>query len=125
MQWHRLSLLVDRIKPYLDSFGYLHLQPEQVTGALSHLPISSQLGVFRTNCIDCLDRTNVVQSLLARCCLLKEFQKLGWLSESEKLESFAEFETMFKNLWADNADMLAKQYTGTGALKTVTVCTVV
>lgn len=25
-----------------------------------------QEGVFRTNCIDCLDRTNVVQSLLAR-----------------------------------------------------------
>ena len=28
-----------------------------------------QEGVFRTNCIDCLDRTNVVQSLLARLCL--------------------------------------------------------
>lgn len=25
-----------------------------------------QEGIFRTNCIDCLDRTNVVQSLLAR-----------------------------------------------------------
>ena len=28
-----------------------------------------QEGVFRTNCIDCLDRTNVVQSLFARLCL--------------------------------------------------------
>jgi hypothetical protein len=28
--------------------------------------VSRQEGVFRTNCIDCLDRTNVVQSMLAR-----------------------------------------------------------
>ena len=28
--------------------------------------MSLQEGVFRTNCIDCLDRTNVVQGLLAR-----------------------------------------------------------
>lgn len=26
----------------------------------------TQKGVFRTNCVDCLDRTNIVQSLLAR-----------------------------------------------------------
>ena len=28
--------------------------------------LTEQMGVFRTNCIDCLDRTNVVQSLVAR-----------------------------------------------------------
>ena len=28
-----------------------------------------QEGVFRTNCIDCLDRTNVVQSMLAHLTL--------------------------------------------------------
>src|SRR5690349_9384069 len=30
----------------------------------------NQTGVFRTNCIDCLDRTNVVQSLLGKRMLL-------------------------------------------------------
>ena len=34
----------------------------------------TQDGVFRTNCIDCLDRTNVVQSLLARKSLQEQFQ---------------------------------------------------
>lgn len=29
-----------------------------------------------------------------------------------------DFEKMFKNVWADNADACAKQYAGTGALKT-------
>lgn len=28
--------------------------------------LSAQRGVFRINCIDCLDRTNVVQGLLAK-----------------------------------------------------------
>ena len=28
--------------------------------------VSKQQGVMRTNCIDCLDRTNVVQGMLAR-----------------------------------------------------------
>ena len=28
--------------------------------------LSQQDGIFRTNCIDCLDRTNVVQSLIAK-----------------------------------------------------------
>ncbi len=36
--------------------------------------MSLQDGVFRTNCIDCLDRTNVVQSLLARRNLQEQFQ---------------------------------------------------
>ena len=36
--------------------------------------VSVQQGVFRTNCIDCLDRTNVVQSMLARQSLLHQLQ---------------------------------------------------
>ncbi len=35
-----------------------------------------QEGVFRTNCIDCLDRTNVVQSLLGRS-VLQDQLKVG------------------------------------------------
>ena len=34
--------------------------------------VSTQKGVFRTNCIDCLDRTNVVQSLLAKRSLQQQ-----------------------------------------------------
>ena len=33
-----------------------------------------QEGVFRTNCIDCLDRTNVVQSLLAKKSLQAQLE---------------------------------------------------
>jgi len=32
--------------------------------------IEEQHGVVRTNCIDCLDRTNVTQVSLLACCTL-------------------------------------------------------
>ncbi len=36
--------------------------------------VTVQQGVFRTNCIDCLDRTNVVQCMLAKKSLLAQMQ---------------------------------------------------
>ena len=74
--------------------------------------------MFRTNCIDCLDRTNVVQSMLARRNLLAVLVSVGVLPETARMESQATFETLFKNVWADHADMISIQYSGTGALKT-------
>ena len=42
-------------------------------------PISLQKGVFRTNCMDCLDRTNVVQSYMNKEALADILSKLGLL----------------------------------------------
>ena len=50
---------MDRLTQYQEQHSYF-LQSRE--GAV----LARQSGVFRTNCIDCLDRTNVVQSLLAR-----------------------------------------------------------
>ncbi|MEQ2213040.1 Phosphatidylinositide phosphatase SAC1-A [Xenoophorus captivus] len=36
--------------------------------------LTQQKGVFRSNCMDCLDRTNVIQSLLARRSLQSQLQ---------------------------------------------------
>lgn len=36
--------------------------------------VTNQEGVFRSNCMDCLDRTNVIQSLLARRSLQVQLQ---------------------------------------------------
>lgn len=59
MRYDRISILIDRLAHEQDEFGYFLINSEGMI-------ISTQEGVFRTNCIDCLDRTNVVQSLLAR-----------------------------------------------------------
>eukprot|EP00177_Eucheuma_denticulatum_P004888 GFKZ01008883.1.p1 GENE.GFKZ01008883.1~~GFKZ01008883.1.p1 ORF type:complete len:1313 (-),score=208.75 GFKZ01008883.1:2052-5930(-) len=74
-----------------------------------------QKGVFRVNCVDCLDRTNVVQSMIARAALGMQL-KAVFSGDCGALS--AESENRFKQVWGDNADMVSKQYSGTGALKT-------
>uniref|UniRef100_A0A336KBA1 Phosphatidylinositol-3-phosphatase SAC1 n=1 Tax=Culicoides sonorensis TaxID=179676 RepID=A0A336KBA1_CULSO len=111
MRWDRLNILIDRLAHEQDEFGVFHIKKDSVV-------ISSQTGVFRTNCIDCLDRTNVVQSMLARRSLQNTLTKLGVLVPGQKIENTYTFETLFRNVWADNADLISTQYSGTGALKT-------
>lgn len=111
MRWDRLDILIDRLAHEQDEFGVFHLRFD---GTL----LSNQLGVFRTNCIDCLDRTNVVQSMLAKRSLRQALQKLGILRAGQSIESTVGLEMLYKNVWADNADLISLQYSGTGALKT-------
>lgn len=111
MQWHRLNILIDRLAHEQEEFGLFHQRGDGVV-------LSQQTGVFRTNCIDCLDRTNVVQSMLAHRSLNQVLIKLGILDFGQRLESATSFETLYKNVWADNADLISIQYSGTGALKT-------
>lgn len=59
MRWDRLQILIDRLSYEQDNYKYFFLQRD---GKL----LCVQNGVFRTNCVDCLDRTNVVQSLFAK-----------------------------------------------------------
>ncbi|KAI5711555.1 phosphatidylinositide phosphatase SAC1 isoform X1 [Diaphorina citri] len=108
MRWDRLQILIDRVAQTQDAFQtFLLLQKNKL--------ISAQEGVFRTNCIDCLDRTNVVQSMLAKRSLCIILKKLG-ISEVGEIDNA--FEYLFKQVWADNADIISIQYSGTGALKT-------
>ncbi|CAG9764063.1 unnamed protein product [Ceutorhynchus assimilis] len=111
MKWHRLSILIDRVSLDQDEMGYFLILKD---GTLSSL----QEGVFRTNCIDCLDRTNVVQSMLAHRNLEIVLRKFDILSPDQKLEMQLSFESLNKNVWADHADLISTQYSGTGALKT-------
>lgn len=59
MRWDRLSLLMDQLSGSLEDMA--HFRMNRAREALLE-----QGGVVRTNCMDCLDRTNVVQSLIAR-----------------------------------------------------------
>ncbi|KAH6587556.1 hypothetical protein BASA61_006282 [Batrachochytrium salamandrivorans] len=116
MRWDRISVLIQSIQEDLDEQGYCI-----VTATGTNIPalIKSQTSVVRTNCIDCLDRTNVVQSVLARRSLNKQLHDLKLMSSPlEDFSDIAEFEHMFKNAWADNADEVSRLYSGTGALKT-------
>ncbi len=77
--------------------------------------ICDQQGVFRINCIDCLDRTNIVQSAIAKVILETQCRKLGLLPPDEQLPSNCR--SMYQTMWANNGDVISRQYAGTAALK--------
>jgi hypothetical protein len=65
MKFERLSILIDKLENDIQEQGsFISEQRGDVVQIHSF-----QQGVFRSNCIDCLDRTNVVQSMLARRAL--------------------------------------------------------
>ncbi|KAF9879070.1 SacI domain and endonuclease/exonuclease/phosphatase [Colletotrichum karsti] len=72
--------------------------------------VLQQEGVFRTNCLDCLDRTNLIQTLISQMAT-EAF--LGHRGEYATQDFWMRHST----LWADNGDALSKIYAGTGALK--------
>ncbi len=111
MRYDRLQLLVDKLSQY--NFGY-YLR------TADGKEVFKQTGVFRTNCMDCLDRTNVVQSLLASENLAVALAQVGILSSAsvDELKEQTAFQHMYRNAWADHANLIAVQYAGTGALKT-------
>ena len=118
LKWHRALLLLDQLKQGLTQGGYFRAadMPGDTQGQLEVR--YQQTAVVRTNCMDCLDRTNVVQTMLARWTLTRQLIDAGVLQPGESADDDSVFQDLFRNIWADNADVVSKSYSGTGALKT-------
>jgi hypothetical protein len=92
--------------------------------------VRTQKGVVRTNCLDCLDRTNYVQTKVAMHTLEYVLKTLGIniqktfscdslvvaLDQTNKTSEM--LIVNFKNAWADAGDTISKHYTGTGSTHT-------
>ncbi|KAJ7225879.1 SacI homology domain-containing protein [Mycena pura] len=111
MRYDRLSVLIDQLESDLKSHGYFHLPSNQSES------VQLQRGTVRTNCMDNLDRTNVVQAALARWTLNQQLQALGILSKEDSIDAYEAISKDFRELWADHADAIAQAYAGSGALK--------
>eukprot|EP00727_Mastigamoeba_balamuthi_P010489 m51a1_g6062 hypothetical protein (1206) ;mRNA; f:250052-256026 len=109
-RFENIGFLKDMIEKDVASLGFYLEFGGQVA--------ERQQGVVRTNCVDCLDRTNVAQSLVSRLMLNAQLRRLGIIQATEDLGSILNLETFFNDTWADNADFLSSRYTGTGAMKT-------
>lgn len=70
-----------------------------------------QTGIIRTNCVDCLDRTNTAQFAVGKCALGFQLCALGVL-ETPKLEFDSDCVRMLEELYEDHGDTLALQYGG-------------
>ncbi|XP_051883602.1 phosphatidylinositide phosphatase SAC2 isoform X2 [Pristis pectinata] len=77
--------------------------------------ICRQEGIFRVNCMDCLDRTNVVQAAIARVVMEQQLKKLGVMPPEQPLPQ--KCYRIYQIMWANNGDAISRQYAGTAALK--------
>lgn len=77
-----------------------------------------QRGVLRTNCIDCLDRTNVAQFSMGVRFLTAALHSLGLL-DSETLDPSNGMLLGLMDMFSDMGDRLALQYGGSEAHKKV------
>ncbi|KAA8517397.1 hypothetical protein F0562_017690 [Nyssa sinensis] len=105
-----LQILYHQISDDFEKQGYFLIDGE---GKI----LEEQKGVIRSNCIDCLDRTNVSQNFLARISLNSQMQRIGLLSSTECISMFTEDYETFKTLWVEHGDEISLEYSGTHALK--------
>lgn len=96
----------DEIAETADVFAYFLLDSDRNSSRV----VLQQEGVFRTNCLDCLDRTNLTQTVISQMALELFFAQQG-------THISRDFWRIHSTLWADNGDILSKSYAGTGALK--------
>ncbi|GAQ79856.1 Sac domain-containing Phosphoinositide Phosphatase [Klebsormidium nitens] len=78
------------------------------------VPVRLQSGVLRTNCIDCLDRTNVAQYAYGLAALARQLHALGFLS-SPRLDPESEVAGILMDMYQEMGDVLALQYGGSAA----------
>ena len=133
-RWHKLATLLEDLQPSLIDHGFFqaNVNPNQTD---HYIQIQRrQSGAVRTNCMDCLDRTNVVQSMFGRYMLFQQLSAVANdFTEEEKGRKWDELRQAFQGneltlpwsngelshrpLWADNADAISRLYAGTPALK--------
>lgn len=61
MKFENVSILIERIYDLIKEIRYCWIDNDGV--------ICEQRGVFRINCVDCLDRTNIVMTAIAKAVM--------------------------------------------------------
>jgi phosphatidylinositol 3,5-bisphosphate 5-phosphatase len=82
--------------------------------------MSLQHGICRTNCVDCLDRTNACQFIIAKRALGLQLFKLGILDKPD-LEYDTDAVNLLMEMFHDHGDTIALQYGGSHLVNTMEV----
>ncbi|GAB7355086.1 hypothetical protein MBLNU459_g5672t1 [Dothideomycetes sp. NU459] len=77
-----------------------------------------QNGVARTNCIDCLDRTNAAQFVIGKRALGHQLRALGVLPSAD-MEYDSDAVNIFTHMFHDHGDTIAVQYGGSHLVNTM------
>jgi hypothetical protein len=109
-----------------DVIGKLEELAEKVVGftGFFHNGVSDldkpqvQNGVVRTNCIDCLDRTNAAQFVVGKRALGRQLQALGVIA-GNTVEYDTDCVEIFTHMFHDQGDAIAIQYGGSHLVNTM------
>ncbi|MCJ1385355.1 phosphatidylinositol-3,5-bisphosphate 5-phosphatase [Xylographa soralifera] len=77
-----------------------------------------QNGIARTNCIDCLDRTNAAQFVIGKLALGHQLHALGIISDTS-IEYDTDAVNLFTHMYHDHGDTIAIQYGGSHLVNTM------
>ncbi|KAF0991928.1 hypothetical protein HZS_6715, partial [Henneguya salminicola] len=94
----------------LDNYFYVAVNTPN-----KQLIVSTQTGVVRTNCVDCLDRTNGFQSALTLMTLEFQMKAMGIFNISQM--SLKRLHEIIKGMWVINGNNCSRNYAGTVALE--------
>lgn len=91
---------------YCDQYGFFHANAGEA--------LQLQRGVFRVNCLDCLDRTNSMQTFIGMKMLHKIVSTVERVDMSKVLPRLLD---VYAQSWTHNGDQVSTIYAGTAALE--------
>ncbi|KAJ9155115.1 Polyphosphoinositide phosphatase [Pleurostoma richardsiae] len=107
-----IGTLEDIAEGVVTTTGFFH------NGDGHEAPCRVQNGVARTNCIDCLDRTNAAQFVIGKRALGHQLHALGVL-EDTAVSYDTDAVNLFTHMWHDHGDTIAVQYGGSQLVNTM------
>lgn len=112
-----LSKVIEETDIEMKEYGFFYGNISQDQS--KHEIFKRQTGVLRTNCMDCTDRTNIVQTVFSRYLLLMILYNFGLVSHKPTGSAFEDLpenlENIFCEIWEMHGNVLGNLYAGTGS----------
>ena len=118
----------DRINPFIKKLNLINQDFKFFAQDLKNGNVLfQQTGVLRTNCLDCLDRTNFFMTKIGASIIEIQLRNMNIDTisifgndilnqlDSTNAKQQHDFIVNFKSLWADNGDAISKHYSGTSS----------
>ena len=117
-----IMILENIAEEVIKMVGFFHSGPQPfsniLTGSKNEQFGSVQRGILRTNCIDCLDRTNAAQFVVAKEALGHQLYALGVIAEPT-VPFDSDAVNLLNVMYHDHGDTMALQYGGSHLVNTM------
>ncbi|KAJ1509285.1 phosphatidylinositol-3,5-bisphosphate 5-phosphatase [Coelomomyces lativittatus] len=118
-----MDILEAQVEKMVDKVGFFANSTEPILHAKARgnnylITGRRQSGVIRTNCIDCLDRTNAAAFVIGKAALERQLLHLGIL-DTPQIDFDSEAVSLLMNLYQEHGDAIAFQYAGSNLVNTM------